>query len=245
MDAGIAFGKVLEIEENLTISEVANATRYFATYPEDIQMLGTSFSTATPWTGTLISGEIAHHFGWPIQIPREEVLVASLSPILFTDKFSQTSLGEFGAEQVVKGFAKGDKTQVSLGVLQLFGPRLRSAQTLAGFDIGWVHFSDLPNGHPADSESWGYRLTAAMLYEGILGGVSLRPSVIWTHDFKGTGAGPAVAFIEKRKSITAGVSLEYNNRWTARLSYTSFFDGTPINLLADRDFMNFNVIFYY
>ena len=245
MDAGIPFDEARTIEETLTIGGLANATRYFATYPENIQMLGTSFSTATPWTGTLISGEIAHHFGWPVQIPREEVLAAALSPIEFTDGFSQTSLGEFGANQVVRGYAKSDKTQVSLGVIQLFGPRLRSAQTLAGFDIGWVHFSDLPDDHPADSGSWGYRLTAAMVYEGVLGGLRLQPSLIWTHDVKGTGAGPAVAFVEKRKSITAGVSMEYNHRWTASLSYTSFFDGTPTNLLADRDFMRFNLSFYY
>jgi hypothetical protein len=245
MDAGIPLDEARDIEETLTIGGLANATRYFATYPEDIQMLGASFSTATPWTGTLISGELSHHFGWPVQILQEEVLVASLSPILFTDDFSQTSLGEFGAEQVVKGYAKSDKTQVSFGAIQRFGPRLRASQTLLGFDIGWVRFSDLPNGHLADRDSWGYRLTASMVYSGVFGGISLRPSVIWTHDFKGIGAGPGVAFIEKRKSISVGVALNYNNRWTASLSYTSFFDGTPINLLADRDFMRFNLIFYY
>jgi len=245
MNPAIPPGQALDIEETLTISGLANETRFFATYPEDIQMLGVSFSTATPWTGTLVSGEIAHHFGWPIQIPSEEVLIASLSPILFTDDFSQTSLGEFGAEQVVRGYAKSDKTQLSLGFLQLFGPRLRSAQTLLGFDIGWVHFNDLPNGHFADSDSWGYRLIGSMVYEGVFGGVSLRPSVVWTHDFKGIGAGPGVAFIEKRKSISAKLALEYNNRVTATISYTSFFDGTPINLFADRDFMRFNLTFYY
>jgi hypothetical protein len=244
-DPNIPPGKAPEIAEALTISELANATRFFATYPEDIQMLGVSFNTATPWTGTLISGEIAHHFGWPIQIPKEEVLVASLSPIQFTDKFSQTSLGEFGADEVVKGYSKGDKTQLSLGIVQLFGPLLRSAQTLVAFDLGWVHFSDLPDGHPADSGSWGYRLSASMLYEGVLGGLGVRPILVWTHDFKGTGAGPAVAFIEERKSITAGLNLNYNNRWTAGLSYTSFFDGKPLNLLADRDFLSFKLTFYY
>jgi hypothetical protein len=244
-DPNIPPAKAPEIAEALTISELANATRYFATYPEDIQMLGVSFNTATPWTGTLISGEIAHHFGWPIQVPKEEVLVASLSPIQFTDDFSQTSLGEFGAQQVVKGYEKGDKTQLSLGIVQLFGPLLRSAQTLVAFDLGWVHFSDLPDGHPADSGSWGYRLSASMLYEGVLGGLGVRPILAWTHDFKGTGAGPAVAFIEKRKSITAGLNLNYNNRWTVGLSYTSFFDGKPLNLLADRDFLSFNLTFYY
>ena len=245
IDAGIPLDEARAIEETLTIGGLANATRYFATYPEDIQMLGMSFSTATPWTGTLISGEIAHHFGWPVQIPKEEVLIASLSPIQFTEAFSQTSLGKFGAQQVVRGFAKSDKTQISLGAVQLFGPLLRASQSLLAFDLGWVHFGDLPNGHPADSGSWGYQLAASMLYEGVLGGLSVRPSLVWTHDFKGTGAGPAIAFIEKRKSITAGLALNYNNHWTAGLSYTAFFDGTPTNLLADRDFMRFNLTFYY
>jgi hypothetical protein len=245
LDAGIPIDEARNIEETLTIGGLANETRFFASYPEDIQLLGASFNTATPRTGTLISGEIAHHFGWPIQIPKEQVLVAALSPIQFTDAFGRTSLGEFGANQVVRGFAKSDKTQVSLGVIQLFGPRLRSAQSLLSFDIGWVHFGDLPRGHPADSGSWGYRMIGSMVYEGVLGGFRLQPSLIWTHDFKGTGPGPAVAFIEKRKSITAGLSLEYNNRWTANLSYTAFFDGTPTNLIADRDFMRFTLIFYY
>jgi hypothetical protein len=245
MDAGIPFDEARNIEETLTIGGLANESHYFASYPENIQMLGVSFSTATSRTGTLISGEVAHHFGWPIQIPREQVLVAALSPIQFTDEFSGTPLGEFGANQVVKGFTKADKTQVSLGVIQLFGPRLRSAQSLLGFDIGWVHFDDLPRDHPANSGSWGYRLTGSMVYEGILGGFRLQPILIWTHDFKGTGPGPGVAFIEKRKSITAGVSVEYSNRWVAGLFYTSLFGGTPTHLLADRDFMRFNLTFYY
>jgi len=245
MDAGIPFEQARSIAETLTIGDLANASRYFATYPENIQMLGASFSTATAQTGTLVSGEISHHFGWPVQIPREEVLAAALSPLQFSDAFSRTSLGQFGADQVVKGYLKSDKTQVSLGLIQLFGPRLRSAQTLLGFDIGWVHFHDLPHSHPADSDSWGYRLTTSMVYEGVLGGFRLQPTVVWTHDFEGTGAGPGVAFVEKRKSITAGLSVEYNNRWIASVFYTSFFDGTPTNLLADRDFLRFNLTFYY
>ncbi len=245
LDAGIPFADARAIEETLTVGGLANQTRYFATYPEDIQMLGASFSTATLRTGTLISGEVSHQFGWEVQIPREQVLVAALSPIQFTDDFSQTPLGGYGANEVVKGFVKADKTQVSLDVIQLFGPRLGATETLLGFDIGWVRFGDLPNSHPANSESWGYRLTGSMAYESVFGGIGVRPLVVWTHDFKGTSAGPGAAFIEKRKSITAGLGFEYNKQWTASLSYTAFFDGTPTNQLADRDFMRFNLIFYY
>ncbi|HXV36009.1 MAG TPA: DUF1302 family protein, partial [Myxococcota bacterium] len=245
LEAGIPFGEARAIEETLTVGGLANETRYFATYPEDIDMLGASFSTATLRTGTLISGEIAQHFGWPVQIPAEQVLTAALSPLEFSDAFDQTPLGSFGANQVVKGFATTDKTQLSLGLIQLFGPRLGAAETLFGFDIGWVHFADLPRSHPANAGSWGYRLTGGLTYESVFGGFGVRPRVVWTHDVDGTSAGPGAAFIERRKSITGGIELDYNKRWTASLSYTAFFGGTPINVLADRDFIRFNLIVFY
>ena len=45
----------------LTTSEYANQAGYFVEYPEDITMLGLSFSTATALRGLLLSGELSHH----------------------------------------------------------------------------------------------------------------------------------------------------------------------------------------
>jgi hypothetical protein len=210
-ETGLPFEEARAIEEALTISTFANETRYFASYPEDIRMLGFSFNTATPRTGTLVAGEVSHHFGWPVQLPKEEVLVASLSPIQFTEIFGQTSLGEFGADETVRGFVKVDKTQTSLGIIQLFGPRLGAAQTQLGFDVGWVHLHDLPKSHVTDNDSWGYRIAAGLAYDGVFG----------------------------------GFSVNYIDTWTLDLGYTNFFGGTPLNLLADRDFFRLNLTFHY
>jgi hypothetical protein len=243
-ETGLPFDQARAIEETLTIGRFANETRYFASYPEDVRMLGFSFNTALPRTGTLVAGEVSHHFDWPVQIPKEEVLVASLSPIQFTEIFGKTSLGEFGADETVQGFVKADKTQISLGIIQLFGPRLGAAQTQLGFDIGWVHIHDLPKSDLADDDSWGYRIVAALTYNGVFGGFSLRPRVVWTHDVDGTTPGPVPAFIEDRKSFSVGLAVNYIDTWTLDLGYTTIFGGAPLNLIADRDFFRLNLTFH-
>ena len=244
-DTGLSFEEARAIEETLTVGRFSNATRSFVKYPEDVRMLGLSFNTATVRTGTLVAGEIAHHFGWPVQQPAEQVIAASLSPIQFTDAFDQTSLGSFGPDEVVKGFKRADKTQASLSLIQLFGPRLGASQTGVGLDLGWAHFHDLPSGHPGDGDSWGYRLTGVMNFEGVLGGFSVSPRVNFTHDVEGTSPGPAGPFIENRKSLSTALGIRYTNTWTLDLRHTWFFGGGLSNQLRDRDFFRLNLSYRY
>jgi hypothetical protein len=208
-------------------------------------MLGFSFNTALLRTGTLFSGEISHHLGFPVQVPVEEVLAASLSPIQFTPMFQQTSLGAFGAATVVRGFTRRDKTQLEAGLTQLLGPQLRSSLTVLGFDIGWVHIHNLPISHPSDEDSWGYRLFGQLTYDSVLGGVTLQPRVVWTHDVNGRTPGPGGAFIAGRQAFNVGLGGEYVNRWTADLGYTTFFGGGSFNQVKDRDFISFQVAYSY
>jgi len=229
----------------LTIGKFANATRYFAAYPENIKMLGFSFNTATLRTGTLFSGEISHHLDFPIQSPVEQVLVAALSPLQFTPVFGQTALGKFGANSVVRGFKRLDKTQLEVGLRQLLGPRLYSSQTILGVDFGWVHIHNLPISHPFDEDSWGYRLVGQLTYDGIFGGVTLQPRVVWAQDVDGITPGPGGAFVAGRKGLNVGLGGEYVNRWTADLGYTQFFDGGAFNQTKDRDFLSFQVAYHY
>jgi hypothetical protein len=240
-----AMQKAQAAEEILTIGNFANATRYFASYPENIKMLGFSFNTALLRTGTLFSGEISHHLGFPMQRPVEQVLAAALSPIQFTPAFQQTPLGAFGANTVVQGFIRRDKTQLELGLRQLFGPRLRSSQTVLGLDIGWVHIHNLPASYPSDEDSWGYRLVGVLTYDGILGGVTLQPRVVWAQDVNGITPGPGGAFIAGRRALNVGLEGDYVNRWTADLGYVRFFGGGSLNQVRDRDFLSFQVAYHY
>jgi hypothetical protein len=227
----------------LALGRLANETGYIITYPEDIRMLGLSFNTATPVTGTLVAVELSHHFNWPVQILTESVLADALSPI--TDALGQTSVGRYGASQIVPGIDRTHKTQLSFNFAQAFGPRLWSSRSFLSFDIGWVHFDDLVRNRPFDRDSWGYSITAALSYDGVFGGLNLEPFLRFTHDVSGITPGPAGAFLEDRKSISAGMGLNYTNTVTLNLTYVSFFDGKPLNAGVDRDFFSFSIRYHY
>ncbi len=246
----------------LTVGEYASESSVFVTYPENVQMLGFSFNTATLRTGTLISGEVSHHFDYPFQILVGDVLNAAFSPIEFDPSFGQGPLGEYGPDQDVSGVARRGKTQLELGLRQLFGPRLGASQTIVGVDFGWVHVHDLPSrdrlrfaapgiagpgdyDHLPDSDSWGYRLLGALNYEGVLGAFTVQPHAAWFHDVGGVTPGPGGAFVEGRKAFSVGVSVDYTNTWLLQLDYTTLFGGGRFNLLNDRDFLRFQLTYFY
>ncbi|PVZ39289.1 DUF1302 domain-containing protein [Pseudomonas sp. CC120222-01a] len=86
------------------------------------------------------------------------------------------------------------------------------------------------------ADSWGYRVRAIWDYNNVLAGVNLRPSVAWSHDVDGYSPGPGGNFEEGRKAISLGLDAEYQQTYTASLSYTTFFDG-KYSTVDDRDFV--------
>jgi len=234
----------------MVTSQYANQAGYRVDYPEGITMLGLGFNTATLARGMLISGEVSHHRNYPFQIGLGEVFAAVLSPIRFAD--SPSPLGEYGADQWVKGYVRLDRTQATLGMTQLFGARLGASSTAASADVAWVHVHDMPGDglvlqavEPPAANSWGYRLGGSLTYEGVLGGVSVMPRVLFTHDVHGTTPAPVSTFVEERMSFTAGLGLGYINRWTGDLAWTRFFGGGASNLLADRDLVRLRISYTF
>lgn len=86
------------------------------------------------------------------------------------------------------------------------------------------------------STSWGYRARAIWDYNDVFAGVNLKPSVAWSHDVDGYSPGPGANFEEGRKAVSLGLDAEYQNTYTASLSYTNFFDG-EYTTVDDRDFV--------
>ena len=84
-----------------------------------------------------------------------------------------------------------------------------------------------------------------MTYNGVLGGLTLSPRVLWTHDVGGVTPAPVGTFLEGRKSFTVGMGLGYINRWTASMSYTSFMGAGSANLTRDRDLLRFRVSYTF
>lgn len=233
----VALQQALATSEALATSAYANAAGYEIVYPEGIDMIGISFNTALPGTGTLLAGELSHKFGVPLQRGLGAVVGETLSPIQFTG--GSTNLG---ADEVVKGFVRRDKTQLAFNVTQLLGPQLGAVRSVLGFDVAWSYVHDAPDDDPnLSNSSWGYRIVGRLTYDSLFGGVSMSPFVLFTHDVDGITPGPGGAFLEDRKSLTVGARFLYLNAWTASLSYTGIFDAGRRNLIIDRDTVRFSV----
>lgn len=90
------------------------------------------------------------------------------------------------------------------------------------------------------SDSWGYRARAIWDYNSVFAGINLKPSVAWSHDVKGYSPGPGGNFEEGRKAVSLALDAEYQNTYTANLSYTNFFGG-DYSTVDDRDFVALSV----
>jgi hypothetical protein len=245
LETGLPLEETIPISETVTTGKFTQDTRYFASYPEDIRMLGFSFNSVPIRAGTLIAGELSHHFDWPIQIPDDLVLTAALSPIGFTDAFAQTPLGRFDASETVSGFDRVGKTQATVSFSQVLGPQLFSSQSLIDVAFGWVHVHDMPGYLPYDTDSWGYRILGQLRYDNVFGAVSIRPSMLFAHDVHGTTPPPGGQFVAGRMFLSAALNFDFQRTWTSRLSYSRDWGASRINLGNDRDFLQFNLTFHY
>jgi hypothetical protein len=105
-------------------------------------------------------------------------------------------------------------------------------------------FSTVPATPPeafADAFSWGYQLVAKLDYNNLFHGVSLSPSVAFTHDVGGNTPLPLGNFIEDRKSVNLAAEFTWQSAWSLEFRYVTFFGAGSYNLLADRDYASTTV----
>jgi len=93
-----------------------------------------------------------------------------------------------------------------------------------------------------DDFAWGYRVVAKLDYSNFFAGINASPKIVFSHDVKGITPDPLFLFIEDRKSVALGIGFDYQSRWSADISYNSFFDGVgTTNQLSDRDYVSFSI----
>jgi hypothetical protein len=230
-------------------------------YPEDIQMYGLSFNTTTIRTGTAFSGEIAHHRNHPFQLHVGQVAPGLLN--LTPPGHPGFPDGEYSppyqSDVFIRSWIELDKTQLALGVTQLLGPQLGASQVALSLEAAYLYIHDMPDKDNvrlqtpgvallqfepqdlfADANSWGYRLAGVATYSNVFGSLEVSPRVVFSHDVQGNSP-IGQPFQEDRKALTLGVNTTYIDRFSAGLSYTSFFGAGDYNVLNDRDFLNFNM----
>ncbi|MCQ4314213.1 DUF1302 domain-containing protein [Pseudomonas stutzeri] len=227
---------------------------YYLDYPEDIRLYGASFSTTLP-TGTAWSGEISYRPNAPVQINATD-LTSRLASQPFAGYLGGGIAGAVAAAGIDhRGYNRKEITQIQTTFTHFFDQVLGAGRVTVVGEIGYTHVgglestSDVRYGRDSiygvdnarygddgyvTADSWGYRLRALANYSNVFAGVNLTPNLSFSHDVHGYG--PNNLFNEGSKAVSVGVDAEYQNTYTASLSYTDFFGG-DYNTLVDRDFL--------
>ena len=132
-------------------------------------------------------------------------------------------------------------------VLRLNGPgTARSGEIYIDGRRAYEVENSVQNGietNPFPTEfAWGYKAVAKLEYNNVFAGVNINPRVVFSHDVKGITPDPLFMFIEDRKSISAGITFDYQSQWSADFTYNGFFGGVgTTNKMEDRDYVSFSI----
>lgn len=87
----------------------------------------------------------------------------------------------------------------------------------------------------ASATAWGYRSLLRASYNDLPYGITLNPTLVWLHDLKGTSPAPIVNFIEGRRVLIANLGADFQDDWSAGVTYQRFDGGGTRHRLRDRD----------
>ncbi len=128
-------------------------------------------------------------------------------------------------------------------VLRLNGPGTDRNGGVAGKEGLEIGLQDGVETNPfPDDFAWGYRVVGKLDYSNVFAGINISPKIVFSHDVEGITPDPLFLFVEDRKSLAVGIGFDYQSKWSADVSYNSFFDGVgTTNGLSDRDYVSFSI----
>ncbi|MBV8667184.1 MAG: DUF1302 domain-containing protein [Burkholderiaceae bacterium] len=80
---------------------------------------------------------------------------------------------------------------------------------------------------------WGYRVMAELSYPDVIAGWNLKPRVFWSQDVHGYSADGI--FSQNREVLGLTMRADYNNKYYAQITYTTFNHDATYDVLHDRD----------
>jgi hypothetical protein len=81
--------------------------------------------------------------------------------------------------------------------------------------------------------AWGYRLLGELNYPNVIDGWNLKPRVFWSQDVHGYSADSY--FVQDREVLGLTLRAEYNNKYYAQITYTTFNHDATYDVMHDRD----------
>jgi hypothetical protein len=227
----------LSFQTNIEGTSVAGELSFRPNMPLQLNSTDLSFAAlGIPGVPIFESGHARNVAGEEIHgYMRKPVTQAQVTATQFVDQVMGASrltlVAEVGYNHI--GGISDDIGDLRFGREPIYGPGQLSSQPLC---LALTAAS--PNQRECNdkgfytSSSWGYRARAVWDYPNVVAGINLSPSIAWSHDVDGYGPN----FNEGSKAVSLGLSADYQNTYTASLSYTDFFGG-HYNTTTDRDFV--------
>lgn len=126
----------------------------FLEYPEDIQMGGISFNTATD-SGLSVAGEISYRKDEPLQVDDVELLFATLEPIGQIPSGTSQVANGVGLGDEISGYRLLDTVQAQMTITSLLGSVWGSDQTVFLVEVGANQVLDMPDQNELRFEAEG------------------------------------------------------------------------------------------
>jgi hypothetical protein len=166
-------GNLAAVAGAFASDELAQTSRYFTEFPEDLDLFGLSFSGYLFNTGIAWQGEVSYRPDAPLQVDDVELLFAALSPldalgaagyVCPTNPAARgalgcfNQLGPFGLNQVINGIVELDIYQAQTTFTYLSGQMLGASTGVFVVELGMNHVPDLPNKFTGGPNGRGLRL---------------------------------------------------------------------------------------
>lgn len=117
----------------------------------------------------------------------------------------------------------------------IFGPGEHPTYGPGACALGNINKEGCKNDGYVTRFAWGYRLRGELTYNNVLDtGISVTPSVFWSHDVKGWSVDSQ--FAEDRMALGVGAKFSFDKKYTLDLSVTEFNRNAKYDPLRDRGF---------
>jgi len=252
------------IGEQTAAGAVVNTSSYFVAYPEDIQIVGVSFSSNIG--SVAFSGEVSYQQDFPIQVNATQLVVGtlegntnSLSALGMSSSILDAELNAVEEGGVVQGHREFDVYQAQFTAIQFIDRFLGADRFTLIAEAGYTFIDDFNEGEDqikfgrsgifdtpgneggfVTQSAWGYRTLIEGEYSDVFSGVNLKPSIAWNHDVEGYSPQNGSGFGEGEQSVDISLDADYLSTYKASISYTQFMGG-DYNEISDRDFASISV----
>jgi hypothetical protein len=201
---------------------------YVQTFPENNRIYGLGINTHLGRAA--IQGEYSYRPNKPLQ--KSDFVAGALG------------VGAYAAlppGAIVESLDRRAVSQAQATITYAFGPTLTADQLLVVAEAAVNRTHNVPSWSAANQSAWGYNGRATMTWNNLIHGINFSPYVAHANDVNGSSADGT--FIDGRKSVTAGVTMDYKLHWSADISYTNYMG--KLSPIYDRDIAAFTLSYSF